>query len=266
MGKRRPINSYRIFVSFPTPDATPGGGVGPHFDHYDVFLLQGYGIRRWEIAKTSDLAVRPNQSLKLLQRFKAQQSWDLEAGDMLYLPPLWAHHGVALTECFTYSIGFRAPTHQEWVNAMLDYLRDELQVTGAYTDPDLTRPSHPAKLPEPLIQQVHRITQKIQWGKKEVVDMVGRYLSEPKATVYFDGATQSLSLQKFTRRWSEQSLRLDRRTQLLFYQSRCFINGEVLSLSGNDLALLIQLADDKRLRPQPKNKQPKALTGITCLA
>ncbi|MBU6468388.1 MAG: cupin domain-containing protein [Betaproteobacteria bacterium] len=247
-----------VMVSY----ATPGGGVGPHFDHYDVFLLQGYGLRRWEIAKTSDLAIRPNQSLKLLQRFSAQHTHDLEPGDMLYLPPLWAHNGTALTECFTYSIGFRAPTHQEWVNAMLDYLRDELQVSGVYSDPDLREERHPAKLPDSLIEQIFTITQKIQWGKKEVIDMVGRYLSEPKTTVFFDGAENSLSLQKFSQSWTERQLLLNSRTQLLFHKQRFFINGEAFNPDSSCLPLLTELADNKIIKPQVKSKQPKALVAL----
>ncbi|KXW55298.1 cupin domain-containing protein [Ferrovum sp. PN-J185] len=245
-----------IMVSY----ATPGGGVGPHYDHYDVFLLQGYGVRRWQIANTEDLAIRPNQSLKLLQRFKAQQTWDLEAGDMLYLPPKWAHHGIAQTECFTYSIGFRAPTYQEWVNAMLDYLRDEFQIEGNYTDPNLKEQRHPAKLPDELIDQVYAITQKIKWGKKDIANMVGRYLSEPKPHVFFDPEFEPVSLLQFSQHWAKYGLRLDAKTQILFHQAHFFINGEKLTPPINCFPLLTKLADHKILSPMEKSKQPKELT------
>ena len=86
-----------VMVSY----ARPGGGVGPHFDSYDVFLLQGEGRRRWSIAKRYDPALRPGAPLRILRRFEPEQEWLLEPGDMLYLPPGWAHDGIALEPCFT---------------------------------------------------------------------------------------------------------------------------------------------------------------------
>src|SRR5436190_12669774 len=92
-----------LMVSF----ATDGGGVGPHFDSYDVFLLQVQGRRRWRIGRQKDLALREGAPLKILAAFEPEEEHVLEPGDMLYLPPLWAHDGEALGECQTYSIGFR---------------------------------------------------------------------------------------------------------------------------------------------------------------
>src|SRR5712691_12967904 len=98
-----------VMVSY----AAAGGGVGPHFDSYDVFLLQGPGRRRWSVGKQRELDLDPNAPLKILRNFRPEKEWLLEPGDMLYLPPGWAHDGVALEPSFTYSIGFRAPSHQE---------------------------------------------------------------------------------------------------------------------------------------------------------
>ncbi|MFM6620953.1 MAG: cupin domain-containing protein [Dolichospermum sp.] len=89
--------------------ASDGGGVGPHFDNYDVFLLQAHGRRRWRIGRQKDLSLVPDVPLKLLQNFVPEQEFVLEPGDMLYLPPKWAHDGVAEGECMTWSIGFRSP-------------------------------------------------------------------------------------------------------------------------------------------------------------
>src|SRR6186713_1063103 len=98
-----------VMVSY----AVPGGGVGPHVDSYDVFLLQGRGRRRWRISRQRDHSFVPGLPLKVLQRFRPEEDWVLEAGDMLYLPPGIAHDGVAESECLTWSIGFRAPTDAE---------------------------------------------------------------------------------------------------------------------------------------------------------
>ncbi|MBY0573150.1 MAG: cupin domain-containing protein, partial [Undibacterium sp.] len=88
--------------------AREGGGVGPHFDSYDVFLLQAHGQRRWQISAQKDLSLLEGMPLKILRNFKCEEEYVLEAGDMLYLPPHYAHDGVALGDCMTYSIGFKA--------------------------------------------------------------------------------------------------------------------------------------------------------------
>src|SRR5688500_16611626 len=120
-----------VMVSY----AAPGGGVGPHVDSYDVFLLQGHGRRRWRISRQADAGFVPGLPLKILRRFEPEQEWVLEAGDMLYLPPGVAHEGVAETECLTWSIGFRAPSDAEVVQGFLDHLSDMLVPSGHYADP-----------------------------------------------------------------------------------------------------------------------------------
>src|SRR5437763_16420660 len=138
-----------VMVSY----AAPGGGVGPHFDSYDVFLLQGSGRRRWRYGRQRDSALRPNLPVKILRRFRPSHDAILAPGDMLYLPPGQAHDGVALDECTTYSIGFRAPSHQELVEAFLDRLRDTLIVPGRYADRALRAARHPARLDPVALRQ-----------------------------------------------------------------------------------------------------------------
>ena len=118
--------------------APPGGGVGAHSDSYDVFLLQARGRRRWRVSVQTDLALTPDAPLKLLKRFAPSDEWILEPGDMLYLPPDHAHEGVALDECITCSIGFRAPCAQELAQGFLDHLRD---TPGAARCTDTCRPT-----------------------------------------------------------------------------------------------------------------------------
>ncbi len=231
--------------------AVPGGGVGPHFDSYDVFLLQGFGVRRWAIAETDDLELIPDSDLKILRRFKPQSHWDLEPGDMLYLPPHCAHDGVALTECFTYSIGFRAPTCQEWVNAFLDHLRDNLTVPGRYADPDLTLQAHPGELPKALLQQVGQILQSIRWNEQDILSCVGRYLTEPKPHVFFSPPSTPLTRARFVGQSERHGVRLNPRSGMLFRGNRLFFNGEEYFFQGKEQRLLVALADHRCLPPGP---------------
>ena len=125
--------------------AAPGGGVGPHVDSYDVFLLQGFGRRRWRFGR----AGRPRRSRRDGRSRSCGASRPthdevLAPGDMLYLPPHFAHDGVAVDACTTYSIGFRAPGANELAVAFLDFLRDELDLAGRYADPDLAPAREPA--------------------------------------------------------------------------------------------------------------------------
>lgn len=123
-----------IMASF----ATPGGSVGPHYDEYDVFLLQVQGKRRWQVTQRFERdALRSDSHLKILERFLPEQEWVLGPGDMLYLPPHVAHFGVAETSCMTFSLGCRAPSHSDLVAQMAGMLLSELDEGRRYTDPDL---------------------------------------------------------------------------------------------------------------------------------
>jgi 50S ribosomal protein L16 3-hydroxylase len=117
--------------------AAPRGTVGPHVDAYDVFLVQGRGRRRWQVATRFDPGLRPGLDLRILRRFRAEQEWVLEPGDLLYVPPGVAHYGVALEECLTYSVGFRAPSQREVVAAALQRVVHAAEAERLYADPDL---------------------------------------------------------------------------------------------------------------------------------
>ena len=134
--------------------APKGGGVGPHFDSYDVFLLQGSGHRRWQISSQKDRSLVPGAPLRILQNFTLEHEWILEPGDMLYLPPHWAHNGIAEDDCMTYSIGFRTPSYQELGEQFLVYLQDNLCLEGMYADPDLKTQKHPSEISSDMLKQV----------------------------------------------------------------------------------------------------------------
>jgi 50S ribosomal protein L16 3-hydroxylase len=230
----------------------PGGGVGAHVDSYDVFLLQGEGTRRWEISDQKDLRLIADAPLKLLKKFTPQQTWDLGPGDMLYLPPRYAHKGTALTSCTTYSIGFRAPSHQELASEFLNYLHDHISLEGLYSDPNLKAQKHPAEITRDMLKQVIAILNKIQLNHDVISSFVGTYLSEPKPHIFFDPPQNELSEKKFLAMAQAQGIMLAPESLMLFVKDRFFINGEMFTVAKADLAFFIQLADMRRAKlPQP---------------
>jgi 50S ribosomal protein L16 3-hydroxylase len=235
-----------VMVSY----AAPGGGVGPHFDSYDVFLLQGDGRRRWRIGRQRSLALKRGLPLKILARFRPQHDCVLEPGDMLYLPPQIAHDGVAIDSCTTYSIGFRAPTAQELGTGFLDALRDSLDLEGRYRDPALALSRAPARIARDMQAYAIDALSQLRWDERAIVRFVGAHLTEPKPTVAFAPPQRPLSLAAFARRASRVGLRLDSGTQLLYDASHLFINGDVLEPPVNARALLRRLANERELAPQ----------------
>ena len=137
--------------------ANDGGGVGPHFDSYDVFLLQAHGRRRWRVSMQQDKTLLPNAPLKILKNFKSTMEWTLEPGDMLYLPPGCAHDGVAMGECMTYSIGFRAPSAPELARGFLEHLAETVVRQGFYADAGLKPAARPALLDDAYVEHAARL-------------------------------------------------------------------------------------------------------------
>ncbi|HEV3105392.1 MAG TPA: cupin domain-containing protein [Trinickia sp.] len=232
--------------------ATDGGGVGPHFDSYDVFLMQVQGKRRWRISAQTDLALEPGLPLKVLQHFEPQEEWVLEPGDMLYLPPHIAHDGIAVGECMTCSIGFRSPTANELVGQFLYHLAERGDGAHAsrgdrrYRDPQQPAVEHPARLPPGLIEQVGAILARIRWNEQDIVSFLGSYLSEPKSHVVFDAPNRPLNQSAFIRRAAQSGIRLDKKTVLLYEGRTYFINGEE-DRQPRDKKWLEELADSRRL-------------------
>jgi len=228
--------------------AVPGGGVGPHFDSYDVFLLQGMGRRRWQVSRQKDLALVETAPLKILRRFHAEQEWILDPGDMLYLPPRYAHHGVAVTECATYSIGFRAPTYRELVSEFLVRMADAVDMPGLYADPHLQPARHPGKLGADMIEATRAAVKRLRWTRGDIEDFLGSYLSEPKPNVLFT-PRPPLAAPALVRAIERHGLALDGGTRLL-YGPRCvYINGEPCRFPRGVPAVLRDLADRRSLPP-----------------
>jgi len=209
--------------------AAPGGGVGPHVDSYDVFLLQGTGRRRWRTSRQPDQALKPGLPLKILARFRPQQSRVLAPGDMLYLPPRVAHEGTAVESCITYSIGFRAPETQELVLAFLDWLRDRVELPGGYDDRDLAATREPARIGSTMRARARAMLRRLRWDDQTAEQFLGCYLTDPKPTVRFATPAHPLEARVFRRAVRGRGVVLDACTQLLYDEQHLFINGEAMA-------------------------------------
>ena len=227
--------------------APPGSGVGPHFDSYDVFLLQGVGTRRWQISRQSDLELVEGAPLKLLRNFRIQGECILETGDMLYLPPQIAHDGVALSSCQTYSIGFRAPSQTELISNFLSFLEDRFPEDGHYRDPDLRSQRFPAAISPDMISKIERTLGKLHWRRADVVEFLGCHLTEPRSPSPLAPPSRALSKLDFLRRARSRGLELTLASQMLYCGRQLFINGERLTVAPDVPAQLRPLADLRRL-------------------
>lgn len=214
--------------------APPGGTVGPHFDSYDVFLLQVGGRKRWQIASNLEDDFIEDAPIKVLKQFEAEQEFVLEHGDMLYLPPRYAHYGVALEPGMTYSIGFRAPSAQELATQFLVYLQDRVCLDGRYADPDLAPQADPARIGPEMINRVNEMLSRISWSQRDVADFIGHYLTEPKPHVFYDAPDEPLDERSFAKMAQFQGLILDRKSQILFDEHAVYCNGERLELAQED--------------------------------
>ncbi len=227
--------------------AVPGGGVGPHFDSYDVFLLQGFGRRRWRYGRQQDLALRPGLPVKILRRFVPEHDAVLSPGDMLYLPPAFAHDGTAVDECTTYSIGFRAASHTELAQGFLDHLRDRIDIAGRYEDPDAKPSREPARIATAMQRRATKVLSGIRWNREDVARFLGAMLSEPKHDVYFEPPPAPLSARAFAASARRRGVHLDRRTQWLYDDGAIYVNGDARPWPAGDRAALAELANARAL-------------------
>jgi len=232
-----------LMVSF----ATDGGGVGPHFDSYDVFLLQAEGQRRWKISAQKDLSLVEGLPLKILSKFKADEEFVLEPGDMLYLPPHYAHDGVAVGDCQTYSIGFRSPSYQELGEAFLQFMADSIDLPGRYADPELAPSDKPAEIPKHMLGTIADELNKMQFTEDDFTIFLGEYLSEPKHNVFFTGPEKPLPAGRFAQSAAKKGVTLSRKTQMLYRGKNVFINGESFAVNRADKVTLETLANARKL-------------------
>ena len=232
--------------------AADGGGVGPHDDLYDVFLLQGPGQRRWQVSRQRDRTLDPNAAVKVLRSFVPEHEWLLEPGDMLYLPPGVAHRGVAVGPCFTYSIGFLAPTHAELVQNFLEYLGATLGARIApdarYRDPNLRATARPQEISAAMLAAVADVLGGIRIPRAAFSDFLGRFLTRPKPQVRFV-APRPMTDSAFGRRLRARgTLALALASRGLGYKGRLFLNGHAFTPRPSTARrLLLRLFQERAL-------------------
>ena len=215
--------------------AGPGGGVGPHFDSYDVFLIQMSGRRQWKISEQKDLSLNPNLPLKILKNFKAEKEWVLEPGDMLYLPPHVAHDGIALDAgCQTWSVGFRSPSIKELLQEGLWRLAESLEdipgLEKKFADPKQNATRHAEQLPDEMIKQVGDALKALKLDQvDQFLPGITAYLSEPKQQAFFDGPIAPLNPKLFAKQLGTSSLIASPHTRILCLGKQVFCNGEQVS-------------------------------------
>ncbi|MDT7928074.1 JmjC domain-containing protein [Tepidimonas sp.] len=235
--------------------ASDGGGVGPHYDSYDVFLLQASGRRRWRIGHQRDLRLRPDLPCKILQHFEPEQEWVLEPGDMLYLPPRWAHDGVAEGgDCMTVSVGFRVPQRGGLAVELAQRLAEEHEDDVLYRDAGQPATAEPGRIPAALQAFAREGLQRLLADERALACALGEVLTEPKPHVWFEPADHP---------WHPGAVVLDRRTRMAYDDHHIFINGEALLARGRDAQLMRRLANVRRLSAREvSSASPRALAVL----
>nr|WP_295659687.1 cupin domain-containing protein [Polymorphobacter sp.] len=239
-----------VMVSY----AVDGGGVGPHFDQYDVFLIQGLGRRRWQIGSRCDAATAllAHDDLRLLADFVATDGWVLEPGDMLYVPPGIAHDGVAVgDDCMTYSVGFRAPSRAELISNWCDHLLDGLGDDDRYADPDLAEQANPGEIAPDAIARLHAMVTETLGDRAAFARWFGGYTSAPKNDV--DWSPDALIEPEALREAFAGGAALRRNPASRFAFIRegdgvvLFVDGQSFACDGEFAALAERLASTDRL-------------------
>ena len=223
--------------------ATDGGGVGPHLDSYDVFLLQVRGRRRWRIGRPGGAVLREGVPLRLLEHFAPSAEWLLEPGDMLYLPPGWGHDGVAEGEAITASIGFRASGPVALGIDVLQHLLDAVEAPPderVYTDRAQEATATPGRIPAALQAYAHAAVQRIVGDGTALEQALGAALSEPKPGTWFRPLPAASSRETV-------GVVLDRCSRMLYDERHVYLNGEAYRAAGRDAKIVRRLADLRRL-------------------
>jgi 50S ribosomal protein L16 3-hydroxylase len=219
--------------------ATDQGGVGPHFDSYDVFLIQASGKRRWRIGRQKDMSLQEDVPLKILTHFVPEEEHVLEAGDMLYLPPGWAHDGIAEgDDCSTYSVGFRVPQRASLAGELLLRMTDAFEDDTLYRDAAQPATNQPAAIPDSLEAFAQDALARLLADKESLACALGEVMTEPKPKVWFDEPDAD---------WVPGAIALDRRTRMMYDDKHVYINGDGFKAGGADARLMRKLADQRAL-------------------
>ena len=221
--------------------ASEGGGVGPHLDAYDVFLIQVHGRRRWRIGRVADDRFVEGLPLRILRHFEPEHDWVLEPGDLLYLPPRWGHDGTADGgECMTCSVGFRVPTADEVAREVLSRLLDQDGTVPSrhYTDPGQPATAAPGRIPERMQDFARDAVARAVAAPHALEQALGEWLTEPKPRVWFASAPGARA---------DAGVRLAAATRMMYDARHVYLNGESFRAGGRDATLMHRLADRRAL-------------------
>ena len=233
--------------------ASDGGGVGPHFDSYDVFLLQMHGQRRWRISAQSDLSLQEGMPLKILKNFQPTEEFVLNPGDMLYLPPRYAHEGVAIGACTTLSIGFRAPTAAELLASVYRQAADDIEHNEAlrtlrFQDPLRGVCKNPGELPADMTAWIAQQLRGHTIETDSVVKGLLTHSTEPKDTVYFDPPQRNTTAVKTLKALQTHGIALSEKSRLICAERYFSINGELFEYAdAQTKTLILELSATRHL-------------------
>ena len=218
--------------------ATDQGSVGPHYDYYDVFLIQLDGKRQWQSGQQcdEDTALLPDLPVRILSQFNSNDTWDVEPGDLLYLPPGLAHHGVANGECMTLSVGFRAPSNKDLLSSYTDHQLDQLQDNRRYADPDLKLQNNTGWIPPSAIEKVKDQLLSSLEEPNALESWIGQYLSTTKyGSEDSEASIEPLTIDDVLLCCNESIPFLRDETSRLVYTGKACDQPEMLFINGQQM-------------------------------
>jgi len=256
-----------VMVSY----ATDGGGVGPHFDQYDVFLVQGLGRRRWQVGAACDAATAllPHDELRLLARFEAADEWILEPGDILYLPPRVAHNGIAIgDDCMTYSIGFRAPARSELIAYWCDHVLAEIRDEDRYEDPDLAVQGNAGEISARALDRLYAMMSERMLDRDSFARWFGQHTSMPKYPEMDWAPHELVTMAELRDRVASGAL-LSRNPASRFSFIRqeagkvlLFVDGQCFECAGTAAAFAERICLEERLEIAPEQEESAETMGL----
>ena len=248
------IPSWRvddIMISF----APKEGSVGPHLDYYDVFLLQAQGTRRWQLGGFADdnTPIVEGVPLRILREFDVEEEFVCEPGDLLYLPPQLAHYGVSQTDdCMTWSVGFRAPSADEIVTSLADYIGEKMCEDDRYGDPDLELQSYNSQIGPDAIARVKTLVLEKLNDDETINAWFGRYMTQPKYMDQLIPSEETVSESNLSENLASGAvLNLTEGSRLAFSDTESgfilFADGEGYPIEAQDKDAIMHLCEQKHL-------------------
>ncbi len=255
-----------VMVSY----ASDGGGVGPHFDQYDVFLVQGLGTRRWQVGALcdDDTELLPHDDLRLLATFEATDEWLLEPGDMLYVPPRFAHNGVAAgDDCMTYSVGFRAPSRSELIAHYVDDVLSDLSDDDRYADAGLAAQPNPGEITGAALARLHGMVMEKLADPAAFAHWFGSYNSTPKYPDIDWAPEEAVTVEALrTRLAAGEALHRNPASRFSFVRQGAgvllFVDGEAFECAGEVAAFAEMLCAGERFVVSPPQTESEATMAL----